>query len=293
MPAAYALVIVNPGAESPVAAPWTNVANVLMRRTDNTKRSGTSAFATANVGPYEHYQDVPLPAGETALVDTGTRALWFTGYGMTWSGSTSTLTMYVKALDALGAVLATWSQVIPNKASSGGTANYGSFTILGAALPVGTRTIRVGWTGAEAAVQDIWVDDLSATIEDIAVKATKLNSYVVRGPEPQQLSATKEASYVVRGPGAPGWVSATKLVTYGVLANTPRLAMTKGTTYLVLASTRPLGGYDGVAMVCADRPASTFSACATRPESTAEACATRPEANSYRPGEQTFTRENP
>jgi hypothetical protein len=286
----HALAIVNPGAETADLSAYVNAANVLMRRSDNTKRSGASCFATTNVGAYDHYQDVALDPADYAEVDAGVLGLRYTGYGMTWNGAASTLTMYAKALDALGGVLQTWSAVIPNKSNVGN--NYGAFIVNGETLPVGTRAVRFGWSGNCAAVQDIWIDDLSARVELAnAVTAEKLVTYVAVGALPEVMLTEKLTSYAVLGPGYADRLAATKLVSYGVLTPVARLVLRKAVTYAVVARRVGLGEYDGVLMACSDRPMfNVFGPCGERPASVIEPCGARPDANSFRPGEHTFPR---
>lgn len=209
------LTIVNPGAEIAVAAPWVNVSNVLSRRSD-VKRSGSWGFATTNVGAYDCYQDIAVPAPDQAAVDAGTVAVDFIGYAQLWSGAASTMTMYVKALNGGGTTLQTWNTSVVNRAA-GGT-NYQQVVVF-AALPTLTRTIRVGWSGSCLATFDVWVDDLTLALSNVALQATKAVTYSAVGIPPGIEAATKAVSYAVAGPQQT--LTCTKAVTYGVLQPGP------------------------------------------------------------------------
>jgi hypothetical protein len=159
-----AQLLINPAGEVAPSTEWVNGANVLGRRTDNVKRSGTGCFVTNNVAVFNHYQDVAITVpAEITAIDAGLRVVRYEGWGMSWNGAASTLTMYLEALDVSNTVIRTWSRVVTEKSNIGD--NYGRFYV-STYLPVGTRKLRVRWDGNCTAGQDIWIDDLSLYTDD-------------------------------------------------------------------------------------------------------------------------------
>lgn len=255
-----AQLVVNPGAEAAVAAPWANFANVVIQSTA-VHHEGTHCFATQNVGAFDHYQDIALASpAEQAAIDAGDRVVNYTAYGMTYQFAASTLTLWLHALDAGGAILQTWSRAMPEKA------DFGVF-IVGALLPVGTRALRVRWTGNCTSGGDVWVDDLQLYTDDRAIAATKVGLYAVTGSPPTDLQLTKGNEYVVFGPGVPGTLTATKAVLYAVSAPAKLLLLTKAVVYVVSGPPAGCDEYDGLVAACMDRPlGNVFGECMARPD---------------------------
>jgi hypothetical protein len=206
-----AQMLTNPSGDSAPVAPWTAATNTMTQASGSfTHDNGaTSAIAAQSSGAYDFYQDVAIPGGSIAAVDAGLYAVDYDAYGAKINGGTS-MTMTLKALNGVGAVLTTWSQTV----SSAGKP-YTQFTVRMITLPVGTRTVRAGWSGTAAVNGDAWFDDAGLYFNDVELAATKFNGYAVAAPPASNLVATKFLEYAVEGAGI--GLTASKFIAYGVL----------------------------------------------------------------------------
>lgn len=208
-----AQLIINGDAGSPPGAEWVVASNVLTRgfgafSYDN---GVTPSFAAQNAGAYDFYQDVAIPGGNIAAVDAGLFAVDYDAVAARISGGTS-VTMTLKALNGVGAVLTTWSLALSTTGKP-----YTQFTVRMQTMPVGTRTIRAGWSGSGAIAGDAWFEALGLYFEDVEIAVAKFNGYAIASVPASNLAATKFLGYGVEGAGNAGTLSSTKFIAYGVL----------------------------------------------------------------------------
>lgn len=272
------LPIVNPGAESAIAAPWVTVTNVIQQSAPG--RSGGFNFGVANGGDWDFYQDVAIPVGEYAAVDAGLRTVWYLCYlarSALWQPTTNASLV---ARSAGGAALKTWTFSITVSGV------WQAFEVHDA-LPPLTRSLRVRFYGNTVFGGNtaVW-DDLSLALDDPVVRVPKGHSYLVAGVPRLDLHAIKGTEYVVFGPGVATTLGVSKALLYGVIGFTHAMRVTKGQMYLVVGP--PIGGggaYPGPVVPCAgaDRPQNTWGPCYDRPETVMEACgdAARPTTTIY------------
>jgi hypothetical protein len=173
----YPLLLANPGGESGTAG-WTNVTSALTTRSSSPSphTGGAYLHATASGAASECYQDITLPADVLDEVDAGLLtfefAAWQAGYTDTDTG-----TMRFQFLDGSNGDLGTMT----------GTPYDGTSTwvrnTLSAAVPVGTRKIRITLLGTRAAGTslDAYWDDLTATLNVTQPPATHLEAFVLPG----------------------------------------------------------------------------------------------------------------
>lgn len=255
------LPIVNPGGETPIVAPW--VATVGVPAQGSGPHSGAFSISTPNTANYDFRQDIAIPNADWPSIDAGTRTVVYSAWGRIFLNPTPSLTLWLHALDALGAILQTWSYNV----TTGSWENWNLY----AALPPLTRSMRVRMSGFDW-TNRAHVDDLSLALEDVGERVTKAQAYVVAGVPRQDLSAVKGNEYLVFGPGVAGTLAVSKAILYGVFGPDQLLRVTKALAYLVVGKPDQCG-YEGTIMACADRPgAGVFSECAVRPDSGAEAC---------------------
>lgn len=152
----YGVPISNPSATLAIAAPWTNVTNVLQTR-GSVGRGGSPAFAITSVGAFECYQEW-APTGFDTIFDSGTTTATFAGWGAPWTGATTSYHIEIAAYDAGGSQLAT--------ASSGTWTPSATFSQKNCAItiPATTRKLRMTWKGTCTAAQDGWLDDLTLNL---------------------------------------------------------------------------------------------------------------------------------
>lgn len=268
-----AQLVTNGDASAGIAAPWVALTNV-MQRTFGSFTHIEPSFSAQNGGAYHFVQDCAVPIGDIAAIDAGTRAVDYDAYGVLASG-TSTLTMYLEARDAGGAVLLRWELGVTATAKP-----YQQFTVRMARLPVGTRTLRAGFQGVNNFNGGGWFDTITLYTDDFGVTLSKGNLYVASGVPSGLAALTKGLAYAVLGLGFAKTLGVTKNVLYAVTGLSTDLVLTKGVMYVV---TGPVVrcGYDGMIVACADRPGmNTFEECGDRPESALEASGDRP-TNSY------------
>ena len=160
------LTVINPGAETGLGAEWVNVSNVITRRNDlsgyPTGFTGGYQFDTQNTGAFNHYQAVAIPAGEYAAVDAGVRSFNLEAYAGKWQGvlPPSTMEMYVEAYNGSSVLLQTWTRNVFDTTKT--------YVSIFRTLPANTRTLRIGWRGTSQAAGDIWVDDVTLALDDLA-----------------------------------------------------------------------------------------------------------------------------
>lgn len=265
-----AQLIVNPSGIPPYVAPWVALTNAITQGAGAFAYDGNGSFAVQNAGAYHFVQDVAVPPADYTAVDAGLRAIDYDAYGALVSLA-STLKMYLEARDVSNAVLIRYELdvIVAGKP-------YTQFTVRMVQMPPGTRTVRVGFQGNNGFGNSGWFDNLSLYFDDYGVSLTKGLAYVASGLPAGRLNLTKGMMYAIRGAGFTGKLNAIKNVLYGVTAFVPKLSLTKGVLYVVTGPAVRCG-YDGVIMVCQDRPsANGFSECASRANSFASGPGARP-----------------
>jgi hypothetical protein len=171
----YPLLIANPGGESGTSG-WTNVTSTLTTRSSNPNpRTGAAYFhSTSSGAASECYQDIALPADVLDEVDasllTFEFAAWQAGYTDADTG-----TMRFQFLDGSDGDLGTTTG-----SPYDGTSTWAQNT-LSAAVPVGTRKVRLTLLGTRAAGTslDAYWDDLTATLNVTQPPDTHLEAFVL------------------------------------------------------------------------------------------------------------------
>lgn len=210
-----AQLLTNPDAESGTTG-WTTVSNVLNNGSGGFQYAGGSSFNANNAGAYDFYQDVAIPGGSIAAVDAGTYAVDYDAFGARVNGGTS-VTITLKALNGVGATLMTWSATVSTTGKP-----YTVLTVRMVTLPVGTRTVRAGWSGNAAIGGDGWFEAAGLYLEDVELAATKFHGYAIASDPLSQLIATKFNEYAIAGAANPGTLIATKFIAYGVITSDGR-----------------------------------------------------------------------
>ena len=272
------LTVVNPGAESPIGAPWVTVTNVIQRAAGG--HEGSYAFGETNGGNWDFYQDVAIPPGEYATVDAGLRTvsyLCWLARSAVWNPQTFASLV---ARDAGGATLKTWTFAV----SISGV--WQPFEVYDAVPPL-TRTLRVRFHGNTVFGGNtaVW-DDISLALDDAAVRVPKAHGYLVSGVPRQDVHAIKGVEYLVFGPGVDGTLGVSKALLYGVFGFAYAMRVTKALAYVVVGPAIGAGGsYPGPIVPCSasDRPTSVMQPCQTRGDSVMEACGERPSQDTMYP----------
>jgi hypothetical protein len=211
-----AQLLTNPDAETGTTAGWTAASNTINSGSGGFVFAGSRTFNAAGPGAYDFYQDVAIPGGSIAAVDAGTYCVDYDGFAARTNGST-TVTITLKALNGVGAVLQTWSATVSTTGKP-----YTVLTVRMVTLPVGTRTVRAGWSGNAAIGGDGWFESAGLYFEDVELATTKFQGYAVAGDPPSYLVATKFNEYAISGAANPGTLIATKFIAYGVLTSDGR-----------------------------------------------------------------------
>jgi hypothetical protein len=171
----YPLLLANPGGESGTAG-WTNVASTLTTRSSSPSphTGGAYLHSTSSGAASECYQDIALPADVLDEVDasllTFEFAAWQAGYTDADTG-----TMRFQFLDGSDGDLGTTTG-----SPYDGTSTWAQNT-LSAAVPVGTRKVRLTLLGTRAAGTslDAYWDDLTATLNVTQPPDTHLEAFVL------------------------------------------------------------------------------------------------------------------